>query len=74
MAENGIALKHPLGNLVDISYPVENFKLRLLRDVCSLYAGALVSDSLLHMLPYHISEKEKEKFELQKKALNCIVI
>ena len=32
------------------SYLLENFKQHLLRDVCTLCAGALVSDSLLHML------------------------
>ena len=40
----------PLGNFADISYLEENFKPHLLRDVCTLYSGALVSDSLLHML------------------------
>ena len=40
----------PLGNLADISYLEENFKPHLLRDVCTLCFGALVSDSLLHML------------------------
>ena len=40
----------PLGNLADISYLKENFKPHLLRDVCTLCSGALVSDSLLHML------------------------
>ena len=40
----------PLGNLADISYLEENFKPHLLRDVCTLCYGALVSDSLLHML------------------------
>ena len=40
----------PLGNLVDISYLKENVKPHLLRDVCTLCSGALVSDSLLHML------------------------
>ena len=40
----------PLGNFADISYLEENFKLHLLRDVCTLCSGALVSDSLLHML------------------------
>ena len=40
----------PLGNFADISYLKENFKLHLLRDVCTLCSGALVSDSLLHML------------------------
>ena len=32
------------------SYLKENFKPHLLRDVCTLCAGAFVSDSLLHML------------------------
>ena len=41
----------PLGNFADISYLEENFKPHLLRDVCTLCSGALVSDSLLHMLP-----------------------
>ena len=40
----------PLGNFEDISYLDENFKPHLLRDVCTLCSGALVSDSLLHML------------------------
>ena len=40
----------PLGNFADISYLEENFKPHLLRDVCTLCSGALVSDSLLHML------------------------
>ena len=40
----------PLGNFADISYFEENFKPHLLRDVCTLCSGALVSDSLLHML------------------------
>ena len=40
----------PLGNFADISYLKENFKPHLLRDVCTLCSGALVSDSLLHML------------------------
>ena len=34
----------------DISYLEENFKPHLLRDVCTLCSGALVSDNLLHML------------------------
>ena len=38
------------GNFADISYLEENFKSHLLRDVCTLCSGALVSDSLLHML------------------------
>ena len=40
----------PLGNFADLSYLEENFKPHLLRDVCTLCSGALVSDSLLHML------------------------
>ena len=40
----------PLGNFADISYLEENLKPHLLRDVCTLYSGALVCDSLLHML------------------------
>ena len=40
----------PPGIFADISYLEENFKLHLLRDVCTLCSGALVSDSLLHML------------------------
>ena len=44
----------PPENFADISYYVENFKLRLLRDIWTLYAEVLVSDSLLHMLPYQI--------------------
>ena len=42
----------PLGNLAYLSYLKEDFKLRLVIDVCTMFAGALVSDSLLHMLPY----------------------
>ena len=51
MAENVIA---PLGNFASFFYQKEDFKLRLLIDVCTMFAGALVSDSLLHMLPYQI--------------------
>ena len=40
----------PIGNLADISYLKDNFKPNLLRDVCTLCSGALVSGSLLHML------------------------
>ena len=40
----------PLGNFADISYHEENFKPHLLKDVCTQCYGALVSDSLLHML------------------------
>ena len=40
----------PPREFADIPYLKENFKLHLLRDVCTLCSGALVSDSLLHML------------------------
>ena len=53
MAENGFA-PHPLRNFAKIFYLEEHFKLRRLRDVCSLYSGALVFDGLLHMLSYQI--------------------
>ena len=49
MAENVIA---PLGNFASLSYLKEDSKLRLLIDFCTMFAGVLVSDSLLHMLPY----------------------
>ena len=49
-AKKGPAPPPPLGNFADISYIEENFKLHLLRDICTLCSGALVSDSLLHML------------------------
>ena len=48
-AKKGPAPPPPLGNFADISYLEENFKPHLLRDVCTLCSGALVSDSLLHM-------------------------
>ena len=51
----------PLGNFADISYLEENFKPHLLRDVCTLCSGALVSDSLLHMLLQQTKEKIKMK-------------
>ena len=45
-----VLLPPPLGNFADISHLKENFKSHLLRDVCTMCSGALVSDSLLHML------------------------
>ena len=41
-----------LGNFAILSYLKEDFKLRLVIDVCTMFAGVLVSDSLLHMLPF----------------------
>ena len=49
MAENVIA---PPGKFASLSHLKEDYKLRLLIDVYTMFAGALVSDSLLHMLPY----------------------
>ena len=42
----GIGLLPPLGNFADISYLVENGELSLLRNVCTLCVGALVSKRL----------------------------
>ena len=49
MAENVITLH---GSFTNLSYLKEDYKLRLLIDVCTMFAGALISDNLLHMLPY----------------------
>ena len=65
-----VLLPHPLGNFADISYLEENFKPYLLRDVCSLCSGALVSDNLLHILLQQTKIKSKRKFELQKEDIN----
>ena len=46
MAENVIA---PPGEFCKLILSKEDSKLRLLIDVCTMFAGALVSDSLLHM-------------------------
>ena len=59
----------PLGNFADISYLDENFKPHLFRDVCTLCSGALVSDSMLHMLLQQTKEISKWKFELQKEDI-----
>ena len=63
MAENGFA---PSREFLNISYLVENLKLRLLRDVCTLCAGALASDSLLHMLPYQIKKNKSLSYKKSK--------
>ena len=49
MAENVIA---PPGEFASLYHLKEDYKLRLLIDVCTIFARALVSDSLLHMLLY----------------------
>ena len=49
-AKKGPAPPPHTREFADISYLEENFKPHLLRDVCTLCSGALVSDSLLHML------------------------
>ena len=59
-AKNGPAPPPPpKESFADISLPKENFKLHRIRDVCTLCDGALVSDSMLHMLPYKIKKKSK---------------
>ena len=49
-AKKGLAPLTPptLGNFADISHLNQNFKLSLLRDVSTLYAGVLACNSLLH--------------------------
>ena len=49
MADNIIA---PPGEFASLYHLKEDYKLRIVIDVCTMFAGALVSDSLLHMLPY----------------------
>ena len=58
MAENAIASPLEFANL---SYLKEDFKLRLLIDFCTMFAGALVSDSLLHITYVTILNLEKKK-------------
>ena len=59
----------------DISYLKENFKAHLLRDVCTLCSGALVSDSPLHMLLLQTKEKnQNESLSYRKKILNHLII
>ena len=65
----------PLGNFADISYLKENYKPHLLRDVCTLCYGALVSDSLLHMLLQQTRGKnQNESLSYRKKKLNHLII
>ena len=42
----------PVGNFASLSYLKEDFKLLLLIYVYTMFAGALVSDSLLHILTF----------------------
>ena len=51
----------PLGNFASLSYLKEDFKLRLLIEVCTMFAVALVSDSLLHNVTILNLEKKKIK-------------
>ena len=69
MAENVIALP---GEFASLSYLKEDSKLRLLIDVCTMYAGALVSDSLLHMLPFKFRKKKKIKSLSYRKRANYL--
>ena len=54
-----ILLLHLLGKFTDISYIEEQPTLRWITDVWTLYAGALVCNNVLHMLPYQIKKKVK---------------
>ena len=49
MAENVIAPTREFRKLI---LSKRGFQAASLIDVCTMFAGALVSDSLLHMLPY----------------------
>ena len=65
----------PLGNCADILNLEENSKPHLLRDVCTLCSGALVSNSLLHMLLLQTKEKnQNESLSYRKKTLNHLII
>ena len=57
MAENVIA---PLGNFASLSYLKEDSKLRLLIDVCTMFAGALVSLTACYIC-YHIKFRRRKK-------------
>ena len=59
----------PLVNFATLSYLKADSKLRLLIDVCTMFAGALVSDSLLHMLNL---EKKKIKSLSHRKIANYL--
>ena len=59
MAENVIA---PPGEFRSLSYLKEGSKLRLLIDVYTMFAGALVSVTILNLEKI----KENQKLELQK--------
>ena len=54
----GMVLPPPTAReFADISYLKEQFKLRRIRDVCTLYAEALARNSLLLKIPYLIKKK-----------------
>ena len=65
-AKKGPAPPPPLGNFADISYLEVNFKPHLLRDVCTLCSGTLVSDICYCN---KLRKKSKRKFELQKEDI-----
>ena len=46
----------------------ENFQPHRIRNICTLYAGALVSDSLLHMLPYQIQKQKNKSLSYRQNA------
>ena len=60
MAENVIA---PPREFRKLTYLKEDFKLRLLIDVCTMFAGALVSDSLFTYVTILNLEKKHKKIK-----------
>ena len=59
MAVNVIA---PPGEFCKLNHLKEDFKLRLLKDVCTMFAGALVSDSCY--ICYLIKFRKKRKLKV----------
>ena len=49
-----------LWNIADVSYLKEQFKVHRIRHVCTLSAGALACNNLLHMLLYEFKNNKIE--------------
>ena len=67
MAENVIA---PPGGFCKLIHLKEDFKLRLLIDVCTMFAGALVSDScyICYLIKFRKKEKKIKSLSYRIKA------
>ena len=63
MADNVIA--PILGNFANLSYLKDDFKLRLLIDICTMFDGQPVT----YVTILNLEKKENKKFELQKEGL-----